>query len=159
MGKVVIIAEAGVNHNGNYDLARKLIIAAKDAGADYVKFQTARPERVISRYAPKAEYQLGTTKKEESQLDMCRAIHLPLTDYKPLKDFCDEIGIKFLSTPFDLESIDVLEGLDMDYYKIPSGEITNLPYLQKIARLGRPVIMSTGMSGLGDIEAALSVLT
>ena len=85
-------------HNGNYVLARKLIIAAKDAGADYVKFQTARPERVISRYAPKAEYQLGTTKKEESQLDMCRAIHLPLTDYKPLKDFCDEIGIKFLST-------------------------------------------------------------
>lgn len=159
MGKVVIIAEAGVNHNGNYDLARKLVIAAKDAGADYVKFQTARPERVISRYAPKAEYQLGTTKKEESQLDMCWAIHLPLTDYKPLKDFCDEIGIKFLSTPFDLESIDVLEALDMDYYKIPSGEITNLPYLQKIARLGRPVIMSTGMSGLGDIEAALGVLT
>ncbi|MCP9610599.1 N-acetylneuraminate synthase [Coprobacter tertius] len=158
MGKAIIIAEAGVNHNGDYRLAKELVLAAKEAGADYVKFQTARPELVISKYAPKAEYQLGTTHKEESQLDMCRAIHLPLTDYKPLKDFCDETGIKFLSTPFDLESIDVLEELDMDYYKIPSGEITNLPYLQKISRLGRPVILSTGMSGLGDIEAALNVL-
>lgn len=158
MSKVIIIAEAGVNHNGNYELARKLVVAAKEAGADYVKFQTARPELVISRYAPKAEYQLGTTRKEESQLDMCRAIHLPLTDYKPLKAYCDEVGISFLSTPFDLVSIDVLEELEMDYYKIPSGEITNLPYLRKIARLGRPVILSTGMCGLADIENALSVL-
>lgn len=158
MSKVIIIAEAGVNHNGNYELARQLVVAAKEAGADYVKFQTACPEMVISRYAPKAEYQLGTTKKEESQLDMCRAIHLPLTDYKPLKTYCDEVGIKFLSTPFDLLSIDVLEELDMDYYKIPSGEITNLPYLRKIARLGRPVILSTGMCGLADIENALLVL-
>lgn len=158
MSKVIIIAEAGVNHNGDYELARQLVVAAKEAGADYVKFQTARPELVISRYAPKAEYQLGTTKKEESQLDMCRAIHLPLTDYKPLKAYCDEVGIAFLSTPFDLESIDVLEELDMDYYKIPSGEITNLPYLRKIARLGRPVILSTGMCGLADIENALHVL-
>ena len=158
MSKVIIIAEAGVNHNGDYELAKQLVVAAKEAGADYVKFQTARPERVISRYAPKAEYQLGTTKKEESQLDMCRAIHLPLTDYRPLKAYCDEVGIAFLSTPFDLESVDVLEELDMDCYKIPSGEITNLPYLKKIARLGRPVILSTGMCGLADIENALLLL-
>lgn len=158
MSKVIIIAEAGVNHNGDYELAKQLVVAAKESGADYVKFQTARPELVISRYAPKAEYQMGTTKKEESQLDMCRAIHLPLTDYKPLKDYCDEVGISFLSTPFDLESIDVLEELNMDYYKIPSGEITNLPYLRKIARMGRPVILSTGMCGLADIENALDVI-
>lgn len=158
MSKVIIIAEAGVNHNGDYELAKQLVVAAKEAGADYVKFQTARPERVISRYAPKAEYQLGTTKKEESQLDMCRAIHLPLTDYRLLKAYCDEVGIAFLSTPFDLESIDVLEELDMDCYKIPSGEITNLPYLKKIARLGRSVILSTGMCGLADIENALLLL-
>lgn len=158
MNKVIIIAEAGVNHNGDYELAKQLVVKAKEAGADYVKFQTARPELVISRYAPKAKYQLGTTDKEESQLDMCRAIHLPLDDYKPLKAYCDEVGIAFLSTPFDLVSIDVLEELDMDYYKIPSGEITNLPYLRKIARLGRPVILSTGMCGLADIENALHVL-
>lgn len=158
MNKVIIIAEAGVNHNGDYELAKQLVVAAKESGADYVKFQTARPELVISRYAPKAEYQMGTTKKEESQLDMCRAIHLPLTDYRPLKDYCDEVGISFLSTPFDLESIDVLEELNMDYYKIPSGEITNLPYLRKIARMGRPVILSTGMCGLADIENALDVI-
>lgn len=158
MSKVIIIAEAGVNHNGDYELAKQLVVAAKEAGADYVKFQTARPELVISRYAPKAEYQLGTTQKEESQLEMCRAIHLPLTDYEPLKAYCDEVGIPFLSTPFDLESIDVLEKLNMDYYKIPSGEITNLPYLRKIAALQRPVILSTGMCGLSDIENALIVL-
>lgn len=155
---MIIIAEAGVNHNGNYELAKQLVVAAKEAGADYVKFQTAVPELVISRYAPKALYQLDTTSKEESQLDMCRAIHLPLTDYKPLKAYCEEVGIPFLSTPFDLQSIDLLETLDMDYYKIPSGEITNLPYLQKIGRLRRPVILSTGMCGLGDIEQALFAL-
>ena len=159
MQKVIIIAEAGVNHNGNYELAEKLVVAAKQSGADYVKFQTAHPESVISRYAPKAEYQLGTTKKEESQLDMCRAIHLPLSAYAQLKKYCDKQEIKFISTPFDLESIDVLTPLDMDFWKIPSGEITNLPYLTKIAGLHQPVVMSTGMSNLGDIEAAIKVLT
>ncbi|MDL2304100.1 N-acetylneuraminate synthase [Bacteroides sp. OttesenSCG-928-D19] len=157
--KVIIIAEAGVNHNGNYQMAKQLVLAAKEAGADYVKFQTAKPELVISRYAPKAEYQVNTTGAEESQLDMCRAIHLPLTDYKPLKEYCDEVGIKFLSTPFDLVSIDVLEELDMDYYKIPSGEITNLPYLRKVAAKGRPIILSTGMSSLADVEAAMNILS
>lgn len=156
--KVIIIAEAGVNHNGNYDLAVKMIHEAKRAGADYVKFQTAVPELVISTFAPKAEYQKETTGSDESQLDMCRAIHLPLSDYVRLKAVCDEVGIGFMSTPFDLVSIDTLEPLDMDYYKIPSGEITNLPYLRKIASKHRPVIMSTGMSNLDEIAAALDVL-
>lgn len=156
--KVIIIAEAGVNHNGSYELAIKMVDEAKRAGADYVKFQTAKPELVISTFAPKAEYQKVTTGAAESQLEMCKAIHLPLTDYKPLKEYCDKVGIGFMSTPFDLVSIDVLEPLDMDYYKIPSGEITNLPYLRKIASKHRPVILSTGMCEVEEVEAALQVL-
>lgn len=156
--KVIIIAEAGVNHNGSYELAIKMVDEAKRAGADYVKFQTAKPELVISTFAPKAEYQKETTGAVESQLEMCKAIHLPLTDYKPLKEYCDKVGIGFMSTPFDLVSIDVLEPLDMDYYKIPSGEITNLPYLRKIASKHRPVILSTGMCEVEEVEAALQVL-
>lgn len=156
--KVIIIAEAGVNHNGSYELAIKMVDEAKRAGADYVKFQTAKPELVISTFAPKAEYQKETTGAAESQLEMCKAIHLPLTDYKPLKEYCDKVGIGFMSTPFDLISIDVLEPLDMDYYKIPSGEITNLPYLRKIASKHRPVILSTGMCEVEEVEAALQVL-
>lgn len=158
MKKTIIIAEAGVNHNGNYEMALKMIDEAKAAGADYVKFQTAKPELVISTFAPKAEYQKETTGNGESQLEMCKAIHLPLTDYKPLKEYCDKVGIGFMSTPFDLVSIDVLKPLDMDYYKIPSGEITNLPYLRAIAAKGRKVIISTGMSELPEIEEALQVL-
>ena len=158
MKKTIIKAEAGVNHNGNYEMALKMIDEAKAAGADYVKFQTAKPELVISTFAPKAEYQKETTGNGESQLEMCKAIHLPLTDYKPLKEYCDKVGIGFMSTPFDLVSIDVLEPLDMDYYKIPSGEITNLPYLRAIAAKGRKVIISTGMSELPEIEEALQVL-
>lgn len=156
--KVIIIAEAGVNHNGSYELAIKMVDEAKRAGADYVKFQTAKPELVISTFAPKAEYQKETTGAAESQLEMCKAIHLPLTDYMPLKEYCDKVGIGFMSTPFDLVSIDVLEPLDMDYYKIPSGEITNLPYLRKIASKHRPVILSTGMCEVEEVEAALQVL-
>lgn len=158
MKKTIIIAEAGVNHNGNYEMAIKMIDEAKAAGADYVKFQTAKPELVISTFAPKAEYQKETTGNGESQLEMCKAIHLPLTDYKPLKEYCDKVGIGFMSTPFDLVSIDFLEPLDMDYYKIPSGEITNLPYLRAIAAKDRKVIISTGMSELPEIEEALQVL-
>lgn len=156
--KVIIIAEAGVNHNGSYETALRMVDAACEAGADYVKFQTAKPELVISRFAPKAKYQEETTGSEESQLEMCKAIHLPLTDYKPLKAYCDSKGIRFISTPFDLVSIDVLEELDMDFYKIPSGEITNLPYLRKIAATHRPVILSTGMSYPEEIAGALDVL-
>jgi N,N'-diacetyllegionaminate synthase len=159
MSRVIIIAEAGVNHNGNYELAKQMVIVAKKAGADYVKFQTAVPELVMSVFAPKAEYQLSTTNADESQLEMARAIHLTLDKYKPLKAFCDETGIKFLSTPFDLVSIDTLTELHMDYFKIPSGEITNYPYLKKIAMLGIPVILSTGMSELPEIAQAVEVLT
>lgn len=156
--KVIIIAEAGVNHNGSLEMARRMVYAAKEAGADYVKFQTAVPELVISTFAPKAEYQKETTGEGESQLEMCRKIHLPLSDYEGLAALCREVGIGFMSTPFDLVSIDTLASLNMDYWKIPSGEITNLPYLRKIASKGGKVILSTGMSVLPEVEAAVEVL-
>ena len=159
MKRTIIIAEAGVNHNGNLEMAREMVRQAKWAGADYVKFQTAVPELVISTYAPKAEYQKETTGDADSQLEMCKAIHLPLTDYPGLKALCDEEGIGFMSTPFDLVSIDLLAELGQDYFKIPSGEITNLPYLRKIAAIGIPVILSCGMSTLDEIEDAILVLT
>ncbi|MBP2691612.1 MAG: N-acetylneuraminate synthase, partial [Muribaculaceae bacterium] len=155
---VTVIAEAGVNHNGDIELARQMVVAAKQAGVDYVKFQTAIPELVISTYAPKAEYQKVTTGADESQLEMCRKIHLPLSDYAGLKAYCDEVGIGFMSTPFDLVSIDCLAELGMDYWKIPSGEITNLPYLRKIASYGGRVILSTGMSTLDEVENAVRIL-
>lgn len=157
--KTIIIAEAGVNHNGDFETAKKMILAAKEAGADYVKFQTAVPELVISEFAPQAEYQKENTGIVESQLDMCRKIHLPLSDYKPLSDFCKEVGIGFMSTPFDLTSIDLLAEIGQDYFKIPSGEITNLPYLRKIAEKGIPVILSTGMSTIEETKEAIDILT
>ena len=156
---VMIIAEAGVNHNGSLEMARKMVKAAAKAGADYVKFQTAVPELVISSIAPKAEYQKELTGDGESQLDMCRAIHLPLSDYAELKELCAEEGIGFMSTPFDLVSIDCLASLGQDWMKVPSGEITNLPYLRKIAKAGIPVILSTGMSEMNEIEDAILILT
>lgn len=158
MNNIIIIAEAGVNHNGDYQRAVDMVYAAKEAGADYVKFQTAVPELVISSVAPKAEYQKETTGNNESQLEMCRKIHLRLDDYLPLSQLCREVGIGFMSTPFDLVSIDCLASLGMDYWKIPSGEITNLPYLRKIASKGGKVILSTGMSEMPEIEAAMAVL-
>lgn len=158
MNNIIIIAEAGVNHNGDYQRAVDMVYAAKEAGADYVKFQTAVPELVISSVAPKAEYQKETTGNNESQLEMCRKIHLRLDDYLPLSQLCREVGIGFMSTPFDLVSIDCLASLGMDYWKIPSGEITNLPYLRKIASKGGKVILSTGMSDMPEIEAAMAVL-
>ncbi len=156
--KVIIIAEAGVNHNGNMELARRMVMAAHEAGADYVKFQTAVPELVISSIAPKAAYQEETTGSGESQLDMCRRIHLPLSAYTELAQLCREVGIGFMSTPFDLVSIDALAPLCMDWWKIPSGEITNLPYLRRIASLGQPVILSTGMSTIEEIDRAVNIL-
>lgn len=156
--RVIIIAEAGVNHNGNYELAKQLALKAKEAGADYVKYQTAVPEKVISRYAEMAEYQKENTGKVESQLEMCKRIHLKLSDYAPLKKYCEEIGIKFISTPFDLDSIDVLKDMRMDFWKVPSGEITNYPYLVKIANTHLPVVMSTGMCEINEIREALNVL-
>jgi len=155
----IIIAEAGVNHNGKMDLAKELILKAKEAGVDYVKFQTSqKPENVTSKFADMAKYQVENVGKEEKQLDFLRGFSLQLEDFKLLKQYCDGVGVKFLSTPFDMVSVDFLYGLGMDYMKIPSGEITNLPYLRKIAKLKIPVIMSTGMSSLGDVENAINVL-
>lgn len=156
--RIIIIAEAGVNHNASMEMARQMVREAAKAGADYVKFQTAVPELVISSIAPKAEYQKETTGTGESQLDMCKAIHLPLGAYAELAELCRQEGIGFMSTPFDLVSIDTLDAIGMDYWKIPSGEITNLPYLRKIARKGGKVILSTGMSTLAEAESALRVL-
>lgn len=158
MSKVVIIAEAGVNHNGSLEMACRLADEAKHAGADYVKFQTGIPENVISVRAEQAEYQKHNTGTSESQLDMVRKIMLRPDDFKPLKEYCDSIGIRFLSTPFDLDSIDILKPLEMNLWKIPSGEITNLPYLRKIASMGQQVVMSTGMSRLGEVDDAVGVL-
>ena len=155
---ILIIAEAGVNHNGSLAMAKQLADAAKAAGADIVKFQTAKPELVISRFAEKAEYQKAETGEAESQLEMCKRIHLTFDEHARLKEYCDSIGIAYLSTPFDLDSIDFLEQLGTPLWKVPSGEITNLPYLEKIAATKKPVILSTGMSMLSEIEDALSVL-
>lgn len=158
MKRTLIIAEAGVNHNGNLELAYKMVDAAVEAGADIVKFQTGKPEAVISKYAEKAEYQKETTGAEESQLDMVRKIMLKYEEFIPLKAYCEKKNIKFLSTPFDCESIDFLEKLGCDIWKIPSGEITNYPYLKKIGETGKPIIMSTGMSTLEEVAAAIDLL-
>jgi N,N'-diacetyllegionaminate synthase len=158
MNKVIIIAEAGVNHNGNIDLAYKMIDVAKESGADYVKFQTAVPELVYSANTPKAEYQIKSTGGDESQIEMAKKIHLPISAYEKLQDYCKNIDIGFLSTPFDHVSIDALEKLDLDFFKVPSGELTNLPYLEKIAKIGKPIILSTGMAKLGEIEDAIEVI-
>lgn len=159
MNKVIIIAEAGVNHNGNFEMAKQLVDAAKKAGADYVKFQTSKkPENVTSRFAQRASYQKKNLGEDGSQLSMLKKIRLEFPDYVLLKSYCDQQEMNFLSTPFDLPAIDFLYGLGMDFFKIPSGEITNLPYLRKIAKLGLPVVMSTGMSELQDVRNALNVL-
>lgn len=156
---IIIIAEAGVNHNGSLQMAKELIDAAKECGVDYVKFQTTKgPEAITSKFAQMADYQKKNINHDESQQEMLRKILLRMEDFEELNDYCIKNGIKFLSTPFDLVSVDFLANLNMEYMKIPSGEITNLPYLRKIAKLNIPVIMSTGMSNLGEIEAALQVL-
>jgi N,N'-diacetyllegionaminate synthase len=157
--KTLIIAEAGINHNASVDLALQMIGVAKAAGADIVKFQTAVPELVMTGAAPKAEYQKKTTGADESQLAMTRRIHLPLDIWGRIKSHADQVGITFLSTAFDLTSFEALERLDPPLVKIPSGEITNFPFLRRIGQTRRKVLLSTGMSNLGDVEAALSVLT
>ena len=158
MQKTLIIAEAGVNHNGDINLAKKLIEAAKDANADVVKFQTFVAEKGISKHAKKANYQLQTTDARESQLDMVKKLELSPQDHHTLIAHCKKIGIEFLSTPFDFQSIDLLHQLNLQTFKIPSGEITNLPYLRKIGVLNKQVILSTGMSNLGEIENAINIL-
>ena len=159
MHRTYIIAEAGVNHNGSVDMAKKLIRVAAEAGADAVKFQTFRAEKLASVQAPKADYQMETTDGKESQLDMLRKLELPLDAYAELMDECKEVGIDFLSTPFEEESLRFLvEGCDLSVLKIPSGEITNAPFLLQIARTGKNIILSTGMSTLGEVEDALGAL-
>ncbi len=155
---VLIIAEAGVNHNGSLELAKKMADVAKQAGADIVKYQTAKPELVISRFAPKAEYQKETTGQAESQLEMVKKIHFGFDAHRELKEYCDSIGIMYLSTPFDMDSIEFLKDMDMPVWKIPSGEITNLPYLERVAKLKKPIIMSTGMSEISEVKDALDIL-
>lgn len=155
---VFIIAEAGVNHNGDIGLAKQLIDAAAESGADAVKFQTFISEKIVSRSAGKANYQKETTDSDESQIDMLRRLELRFQDFRELKRYCEQKGIMFLSTAFDICSADFLYDLGLPLFKIPSGEITNYPLLKTIGQFKKRVIMSTGMSELKDIEAAVNVL-
>lgn len=155
---VKIIAEAGVNHNGSLAMAKEMARIAKECGADVVKYQTAVPELVISKFAEKAAYQKKTTGESESQLEMVRRIHFDFAAHKELKEYCDSIGIQYLSAAFDIPSVKFLGLLDLPELKIPSGEITNLPYLEAVGKLGLPIILSTGMSNLAEVEDALSIL-
>ena len=156
---VFIIAEAGVNHNGSLKLAKKLVDEAKNAGVDCIKFQTFIAENIVSKTAVKAEYQKQNTNNScESQYNMLKKLELSFPDFIELNNYCKAKNIQFLSTAFDFDSIDFLSSLDMNVWKIPSGEITNLPYLIKIANLGKDIILSTGMSTMEEIQNALSVL-
>lgn len=156
--KTFIIAEAGVNHNGDIGLAKQLIDAAAEAGADLVKFQTFNAERLVTRTAKKADYQNKATDSKESQHEMLRRLELTAEMHIELIEHCATRNIGFFSTGFDIESIDLLVSLGQDHFKVPSGEITNLPYLRHIGRLGKAVILSTGMATMGEIEAAIEVL-
>lgn len=156
--RTFIIAEAGVNHNGDLELARQLIDRAAEAGADVVKFQTFSADRQVTRTAKKADYQTQTTASKESQHEMLRRLELTAEMHKELIAHCAARNIGFFSTGFDIESVDLLLSLGQDHFKIPSGEITNLPYLRHIGRLGKAVILSTGMATIGEIEAAIDVL-
>lgn len=158
MKHVMIIAEAGVNHNGSFELAKKMVDAAKEAGVDYVKFQTFNPKKLVSKCAEKAEYQKETTGSDETQLEMLQKLTLTEDNFLSLSDYCRDVGIGFISTPFDLDSIAFLETFDMDFWKVPSGEVTNLPYLEAIARTKRKVVMSTGMCDMNEIQDAIEVL-
>lgn len=158
MTKVFVIAEAGVNHNGSLERAKRLIDVAVEAGADAVKFQTFKAEKLVSRGAQKAEYQKKAASADESQYEMLKKLEFDENSHRELIHYCKEKQIIFLSTPFDHESIDMLSNLGVSIFKVPSGEITNLPYLRHIGRLGKEVILSTGMADLGEIEDALEVL-
>ena len=156
----IIIAEAGVNHNGSIEMAKRLIDAAAEAGADYVKFQTFKADRLVSPSAKKAEYQKqNITDEDDSQYTMLKKLELNEAMHHELITYCQEKNIAFLSTGFDEESVDLLERLGVPLFKIPSGEVTNKPYLQHIARKGKPVILSTGMATMNEVKAALQVLT
>jgi N,N'-diacetyllegionaminate synthase len=160
MTKTLIIAEAGVNHNGDIQLAKKLIDAAANAGVDYVKFQTFKSDKLVSKNAEKASYQKENTgDSSESQLKMLQKLELSEADHLELIAYCKSKQIKFLSTAFDLDSIAFLNELNIDLFKVPSGEITNYPYLEKIGSLGKPIIISTGMATIQDIENAINIVT
>lgn len=155
--RVLIIAEAGVNHNGSIELAKELVCTAKDCGVDIVKFQTAKLNSLVSKFAEMAEYQKNNTGKIESQKEMLSKLLLSYEDFIELSEYCKEVGIEFLSTPFDIESIYFLNQY-VNFWKIPSGEITNYPYIVEISKTGKPVIMSTGMCELSEIADAIQVL-
>jgi len=155
--RTYIIAEAGVNHNGSLEIARLLVDSAKSCGADAVKFQTFKTERLVTRSAEKAEYQKSTGSEGDSQFEMLKKLELGEDDFRVLIDHCNQIGIEFLSSPFDEESADLLDSLGMATFKIPSGEITNHPFLKHVARKRKPVIISTGMSTLGEVEEAVDI--
>lgn len=155
---VKVIAEAGVNHNGSLEIAKKMVLVAAQAGADYIKFQTFCPEKLVSKLAQKADYQKKNMGTQETQLEMLQKLALAQEDFIELKEYCKEQNIGFISTPFDLESIDFLNTLDMDFWKIPSGEITNLPYLEAIGKTGKEVVLSTGMCEMNEIQDAIAVL-
>jgi len=155
---VFIIAEAGVNHNGSIELAKKLIDVAAEAGVDAVKFQTFKAEKLVSKNASKAEYQKETTDSNDSQFNMLKKLELDVDTHHELIAYCKSKNIMFLSTPFDHDSIDMLNDLGLEIFKIPSGEITNLPYLRYIGKLNKKIILSTGMADIGEIEDALDVL-
>lgn len=153
-----IIAEAGVNHNGDLALAKQLVLAAKEAGADAVKFQTFHAKHLVTADAPQADYQARNSGKTESQFDMLKRLELPLEAFAELSRYCRELGIMFMSTAFDEESADFLAGLGMSIFKIPSGELTNIPLLQHIARFGKPMIVSTGMGTIEEIKEAVEAI-
>ena len=157
MKRTLIIAEAGVNHNGDINLAKKLIDAAAIAGADYVKFQTFKAENLVQKKAKKAAYQIDNTGNDDSQFKMLKKLELTYENHSILIDYCKTKSIKFLSTAFDFESIEFLKD-KLDFYKIPSGEITNLPYLEKVAKLGLSIVMSTGMATMQEVKEAFNVL-
>ena len=154
-----IIAEAGVNHNGSLEMALKLVDVAVQAGADAVKFQTFKAERLVTKMAPKAEYQKETTGAGESQLEMLRRLELSTQDHVHLKQYCAEKGILFMSTPFDEQSADFLDELGVSIFKLGSGEVTNLPYLRHVARKMKPLILSTGMSFLSEVDVAVRAIS
>ena len=157
MNHTLFIAEAGVNHNGSIEMAKQLIDAAAVAGVDYVKFQTFKAEKLVTKDAKQAEYQQRNA-ADDSQYAMLKKLELSEAQHEELITYCMQKGVRFLSTAFDLESIEYLHSLHLGLWKIPSGEITNYPYLKKIAQYGEPVIMSTGMCSMGDVEQALNVL-
>jgi N,N'-diacetyllegionaminate synthase len=154
----LIIAEAGVNHNADLEMAFQLVDAAVMAGADVVKFQTAIPEEVVTRFGKMAEYQVINTGKDESQLEMTKKIHLPMENFIAIQKYCVKKEIVFATTAFGLASLEFIKKLNLNFYKVPSGEITNLPYLRKIGGFNKPLILSTGMSTLNEIENAIQAL-